>query len=127
MAVKIISKDERIPLVISGTTFYVRRPTEVEYREVLALATDRGETNPELAAAKMCDNFLVGWDDLQDFHGNQVAFDHAVFPVIPMAERMKIADGVRQLVEGTVSLEGKRVELTADDDPFGTFGTSSAQ
>lgn len=126
MAVKIISKDERIPFVISGTTFWVRRPTEVEFREVLASATDRGETNAELAAAKLCDNFLVGWDDLQDHHGNQVAFDHAIFPVIPMADRMKIADGINHLMKGTADLNGKLVELTVADDPFGTFGTSSA-
>ena len=112
--VKIIKPDEKLVLEVGYTKFYYKRIPTDHANAIRRKCTVRGELDGGKAGLEILRNYLVGWENLQDWDGNDVPFSKDNIILVPdtvLAEiitAISAADGVRaDSVADAVAQTGK--------------------
>ena len=99
--VKIIKPDERLVLEVGETKFYYKRIPTDHANAIRRKCTVRGELDGGKAGLEILKGFLLGWDNVQDWDGNEVPFNKDNIALIPdtvladIITAISEADGVR--------------------------------
>ena len=99
--VKIIKPDERLVLEVGETKFYYKRIPTDHANAIRRKCTVRGELDGGKAGLEILKGFLLGWDNVQDWDGNEVPFNKDNITLIPdtvladIITAISEADGVR--------------------------------
>ena len=99
--VKIIKPDERLVLEVGETKFYYKRIPTDHANAIRRKCTVRGELDGGKAGLEILKGFLLDWENVQDWDGNEVPFNKDNIALIPdtvladIITAISEADGVR--------------------------------
>jgi hypothetical protein len=81
--VKIIRKDEKLVHQLGETKFFYKRISSERAGFIRRKHTKRGEMDASAAGFEMLDTHLLGWENVQDWDGNEVEFSVENIRAIP--------------------------------------------
>lgn len=115
--VRIIQKDERLIYNVGDTKFYYKRISSERASAIRRKHTKRGELDAGAAGFEMLRTYILDWDNVQDWDGNQVEFTSENIALIPdeiLAELISMissSDGIlADTVEDAVKTPEKAVK-----------------
>jgi len=83
MAIRIIKESERLSYEYEGSTFYYRRLSAKKSNEFQKNFTKRGITEFAEMGLAIMQYCIIGWDDVLDADGSQVAYSSSLIEELP--------------------------------------------
>lgn len=120
MAIRLVDKDEKFTLEISGCKFFYRRlPADVA-AEIRKRCTRRGVVDQNAAADEAFRYCLLGWEGVEDAAGAAATFTVEAAMALPDPVKVELA----KAIFGTVGGDEDDPEGL---DPLEIFGATSGQ
>jgi len=116
MPVVAISKDEKLVYTVGDTIFYYKRISSERASAIRRKHTKRGELDAGAAGFEMLQIYLLGWENFQDWDGNQVEFNFENIRRVPdevLAELITMISSSDGVLADTVEEAVKAPEKAA--------------
>ena len=105
MPITIIRDDEHLSTEFDGSIFYYKRIKDQDFMNIRRKHTSRGEVDHAAVGIEVLENYVVGWENVKDPDGNDVAFDRDLIKSLPSVVQVHLLNQINGDTSGLNALK----------------------